>query len=222
MRDDVLPSESFKRGEAAKKTDRRVVRTKRALFDAYERLAEKGENTRITISALTREADIDRKTFYLHFSSIDDMLDDMVSELVSKILAPFLEKRVVLRNDAEANTPEEAGRLFRENVRSMYDEVNNLLRDNEDAVRRIMANTSLDRLLVRFREPLYRELKRNSTISDEALDHVCTFVVGGLLSTYSMWLQEGCKPEIEKVSDYSHVILNYGVQGFLSSDIVDK
>ncbi|WP_392391644.1 TetR/AcrR family transcriptional regulator [Slackia piriformis] len=49
-------------------------------------MAQEKDYGKITISELAREADVDRKTFYLHYSSIEDMIDDRVGELVGGIL----------------------------------------------------------------------------------------------------------------------------------------
>jgi len=53
-------------------TDRRVVRTNQALRKAFRKLAQQYRFREITVQQLTAEANINRKTFYLHFESIDD------------------------------------------------------------------------------------------------------------------------------------------------------
>ena len=40
----------------------------------------------ITVSAIAREANIDRKTFYVHFGTIDGLLDALAEERVDEIL----------------------------------------------------------------------------------------------------------------------------------------
>ena len=50
--------------------DRRVLRTKKAIQNAYLDLLKKKGTEKITISDIAREADIDRKTFYLHLSAL--------------------------------------------------------------------------------------------------------------------------------------------------------
>lgn len=50
--------------------DRRVARTKRNIYTAFFRLAQTKPISDITVSELARYADIDRKTFYLHFKTV--------------------------------------------------------------------------------------------------------------------------------------------------------
>ena len=57
----------------------------RAIREAFQKLLiEKGID-KITVSALAREADIDRKTFYLHFRSIDELIQQEADTLVERV-----------------------------------------------------------------------------------------------------------------------------------------
>lgn len=58
---------------STKHIDRRIVRTRRAIHIAFIDLLTEYEYTKITITALAKRADIDRKTFYTHYSSIDSL-----------------------------------------------------------------------------------------------------------------------------------------------------
>ncbi len=67
--------------------DRRIVKTREAIHKAYmEYVTEKG-SSRISISELSRRANIDRKTFYLHYDSPDEVLIEYVEERFSMIVA---------------------------------------------------------------------------------------------------------------------------------------
>lgn len=60
--------------------DRRVTRTKAALTAAlFELLGEK-DFSKISITELTRRADVDRKTFYLHYQTIDEILEEFYED----------------------------------------------------------------------------------------------------------------------------------------------
>ena len=69
--------------------DRRFRKNKEALRKAFiELVIEKGYSS-LTVSELTRRADVDRMTFYSHYETIDDIfrefVDDMESEIAGKI-----------------------------------------------------------------------------------------------------------------------------------------
>ena len=60
--------------------DRRIVKTREAIQKAYMELVIEKGSSRINISELARRANIDRKTFYLHYASPDDVLIEHVEK----------------------------------------------------------------------------------------------------------------------------------------------
>ena len=66
----------------ARDLDRRQIKTKKAIVSAFLRLMETKDISRITITELANEANIDRKTFYLHYRSIQAVYDDISRTIV--------------------------------------------------------------------------------------------------------------------------------------------
>jgi len=73
-------------------TDRRVMRTNQALREAFRKLAQQYRFREITVQQLTAEANINRKTFYLHFESIDDLADSFTAEIADQLLSLLLQE----------------------------------------------------------------------------------------------------------------------------------
>ena len=69
-----------------KKIDRRVLKTRQAIEEALASLILKTDYDKITVSALAKEANINRKTFYLHYDSVDDVLDTMTKRHAQKTM----------------------------------------------------------------------------------------------------------------------------------------
>ena len=65
---------------ARTKIDRRILKTKRAIAIALMQLLAEKPLEDITITELTLKADINRKTFYLHYSSIEDVAAELVAK----------------------------------------------------------------------------------------------------------------------------------------------
>ncbi|MRN54716.1 TetR/AcrR family transcriptional regulator [Paenibacillus monticola] len=65
----------------SEKIDRRKVRTKKLLRKALIEVMERKGAERITVSDLTKEADINRGTFYLHYMDSMDMLKQVKEEI---------------------------------------------------------------------------------------------------------------------------------------------
>lgn len=69
-----------------KKVDRRIQKTNLALQRAFRELTRTTNYKNITVKALTEKAKINRKTFYLHYDSIDDFSDTVVDEISEKLI----------------------------------------------------------------------------------------------------------------------------------------
>ena len=60
--------------------DLRVQRTKKILKDTFNEMIVTTDFEKITIKDLCDKAMINRRTFYLHYSSIEDILEDFISD----------------------------------------------------------------------------------------------------------------------------------------------
>mgnify|MGYP001940840092 FL=1 len=67
------------------KEDRRIRRTKSAIKEAFIDLLNEKEIEKITIQDITKRADINRGTFYLHFEDKYLLLDEMENECIAEI-----------------------------------------------------------------------------------------------------------------------------------------
>ena len=65
------------------KTDLRVVRTRKLIRDAFMDMVGEVGVARITVKDLTERAGINRKTFYLHFESIEALYDSVMNEVMN-------------------------------------------------------------------------------------------------------------------------------------------
>lgn len=64
----------------ARKTDRRTLITKGIIKDALLELLQNTPYEKITVTALCRQSEITRATFYLHYDNIDDVLDELLDD----------------------------------------------------------------------------------------------------------------------------------------------
>lgn len=61
-----------------RKTDRRTVMTKGMIQDALLELLQNTPYEKITVTALCKQSEITRATFYLHYNNIDDVLEELL------------------------------------------------------------------------------------------------------------------------------------------------
>lgn len=84
--------------------DRRVVKTREAIARAYVQMLTEPA-TKLTIAELTRRANIDRKTFYLHYDGMDALLHAFSAQKVRELVE-------LLRESAFFDRPFDAERFF--------------------------------------------------------------------------------------------------------------
>jgi AcrR family transcriptional regulator len=66
---------------SSKREDMRVRRTREAIRSTFIDMICEMDYEQITIKELAERAGINRKTFYLHYDSLDDLLDEMQNEM---------------------------------------------------------------------------------------------------------------------------------------------
>ena len=70
------------------KSEERASRTKESLLDALVELAEGTSINRITVTQLSRKANINRITFYRHFDGMSDFLNRLIDEVIESLQIP--------------------------------------------------------------------------------------------------------------------------------------
>lgn len=70
----------------AQSTDRRAVRTRRALRDALAaEIVAAGDLSQVTVTAVTDRAGVTRRTFYSHFRDIPDLVNQTEEETIEEL-----------------------------------------------------------------------------------------------------------------------------------------
>lgn len=203
------------------KTDRRVMRTRKAILGAFNRLlAEKGDLSKVTVSGLAKEADIDRKTFYLHYSSIDDLLDDVADSIVVDAMDTL--EADMQRRMAAASVCLHFGSTYVQKVdpdpKVLFKCVDELL-ESISSEHSVLNIQTLEVIFERLAKPLEREIIQRRLLDDcipnkEHLEYYVSFFLGGTLSLYRSWIKNGRKEPISKVSDIAASLMSGVVDRF--------
>ena len=176
--------------------DRRIVRSRNAILSAFERLLMEKPLDDITVSAIAREANVDRKTFYVHFGTVDGLLDAIAVDVVEMIV-DSVEKTL---SSMGGNTNERALGA----AATFFKTVNEALCNNLVLNRQLIENIPLDDFMARLRAPLEHEIAERDRLpqglKDEMFDYYLAFLLSGIIGIYRTWaLSDGSVP-IERVS----------------------
>ena len=164
-----------------KKLDRRQIRTKRRIREALMALVLEKSVEKITIKELAERADIDRKTFYLHYGCIGDVLSEMQEELLAR-LESIISGYDLFQPDFDAL--------------AMFREINSVILESTDFYRRMLVMDRYSFFYDKLKEAMktfltdkYGQLLENASISRIKLDLYLEFVTTGIMAVYVHWLR---------------------------------
>lgn len=183
-------------GAGATRVDKRVLRSRRVMVEAFERLLTAKRYEDITVTDIAREADVDRKTFYKHFGSIDGLLAYMLDRHVEEIV-----------DSAHAllfHNGERIDQGLDRRLQTFFDVVNVSIMRNISLNRRVFECVPFDLLLSCVKASMHEELRRYGALPpgmpDDLLECCLSFIFGGILSAYRRWIVADDGVPIETVS----------------------
>lgn len=190
--------------QQARATDRRVTKTKAAIQKAFFTLLEDREYSDITVTALAREANIDRKTFYTHYRTLDDVLDDIAHDTVAYLIDQI--DLVHFFDDVETN----AERFFTA--------LNALLEERGImgiSHRKVITRDKFLQIWSRqFNDSLVAKAQITITSKRrQILDLTIQYYSGGLFSLYQAWLDADRPISIQKLSQLASTNILFGLTG---------
>lgn len=194
--------------KSARGVDRRVRRSRRAIIEAFERLIMSYELDEITVSALAREADVDRKTFYQHFGTIDGLLDAIAEQTVSEIL-----------DEVEQAVGDDVPPGDRARLHAFFDALMRNLSEDLILEQRYYEHIPSELLFERLSRTLMRQIVdrglASGALTGDDLEMLLSFGLGGLFSLYRWWFLSDRSIPLEEVTRRAGLLVEGGVSELL-------
>ena len=176
-----------------KKVDRRIIKTQKAIREAFQSLLITKGIDKITVSALAREADIDRKTFYLHYPSIDALIQQEATLLVDRVAG------ALTTSVHDGDNP-----VFL-NMRNVLVEIANVVSENATLYQHVISSLSMDQMVNTLFEPVRSAViasdKGSRLAGDPGLNYILRFYIAGTLSVFIEWFTNDRDKPIASVVD---------------------
>ncbi|KRL58090.1 hypothetical protein FC70_GL000163 [Paucilactobacillus oligofermentans DSM 15707 = LMG 22743] len=175
------------------KNDLRVIKTENQINAAFISLIQSKATDKITISELAKEAQIQRKTFYLHYQSIDELILKFEKSLLVEI------KNLLAKIDPSSINELTFGLnqllmqhyIFYQNI---FKARNNLFL-TEDC-KNIFASA------------LAQHLKTHSSLNQIQTEFYANFIAAGIVETYSNWFEHDSNLKINDLTNHINTIIN--------------
>lgn len=190
-----------------KKLDRRVVKSKRAIRNAFITLLTQKDINDITITDIADVADVDRKTVYNYYNGVYDILDEFEDELITLL------EEATKELDFEKNikNPQHIFEILTDIINSNFDLYSNLMKidNNSQIVRKIVMSLEYQVRLA---------LKKNIVKDSKKVDVLSEFITFGMLSVYQNWFNSSDRQPLEEFSKEVGDIVLYGVKGYVDKN----
>ena len=153
---------------------RSAARSRRLIRDAYVNLMQEKPIDKISISDIVREADLNRGTFYAHYSNPMDVLMEIADEILGDVQGFF----------ADFSFTD-----FLKNPMPLLLRVEKLVMDNLDFYRRINLNTASIGFTDQIKKILVEYISSNKSVPEHLRNNphftvALELFAGGLISVY--------------------------------------
>lgn len=180
------------------KNDLRVQKTRQAIRQAFQEIICTTKYKDLSVSKITEKAKINRKTFYLHYPTLDDLLFEFQDEVINFILSA----EIKCDNLSDMQTM----------IGNFFDFVSTLPKFHE----RLICDESYqfigDKINLAFIKKL-KERERGRLSADENFeDFIFTFLGANAFTLYRHWVNGGKKYPLEKLKKMTVEIMTHGLE----------
>lgn len=181
--------------------DRRVRKTKKQLRAALTSLLLEKDISRITVRDVAELADVNRGTFYAHYSDVHDLLGQLENDL--------LEQLDILGQKHDARQSDGKTFLYLTDLFTLAGEFSDIFytlycRSGDSAFQEKTFNT----LKYQY---LYEYLSIFGGSESEKLDYCASFIVSGMCTLAKVWIENGMQETPEEMARLGGQFIMHGV-----------
>ena len=191
--------------KTAKPVDRRVLKTKRAIRNAFAKLTAEKDINDITIIELAAAADINRKTFYNYYSGVYQVIEDIERDILQSY-------EVLLGNVEFKQSMDAPYSLF-----ERFSKLINMDHEFFGCLLSMSGNTQMITRIMRLLKDKTREkMVSQLDIEEYKADIMIDYVLSGMLSVYQHWFASDRSVPIEEVTQIISTMSFSGINGSAS------
>lgn len=187
-------------------TDLRIVKTRTNIKNSLIDLLAEKNVSKITVTELAEKAMINRKTFYRHYNTVQDVVDDINYDIVNDVISH------AKKSDRDGNNLVNQLNFIGISIVENKEQINKILKNSPE----VFGSGRSVELLKRFIEFSIRPVLNFK--NETKLKYLVEFVVSGFISVYVRWFNDSCAESSEKLAD----AVNEFVLGALSEYVRPK
>lgn len=189
-----------------KKEDRRVIYTKKVIRDSFLQLLSEKPVEKISVTEICKNADINRGTFYAHYSDPYDLKLKLTHEIVG----------IITERTQELIDPESENR---DPIQML-----NILQQNRELCRIFAAPYGdfdtlvdiIDKQLVRYLDFLFDS---TSGLSSDAISCLRLMSTAAVAALVKFWMDNDMRQEPEVILNMMSTFCRNGIHGYINGDV---
>ena len=182
------------------KEDRRIRRTKKLLKQALAQLMDEKDFKDITVKDITERADLNRGTFYLHYTDTYDILNKIEDEILKNI------QNMINQNIEKTNASD--------SVIPALKPIAEYIMENADICRCLINNKASVDFIEKFQNLIYDNcsdiIKRRHNVKDSKQNEIyLSFITLGIIGMVKKWLETRPMVSAEEIVVFVDQIMTY-------------
>lgn len=169
--------------------DKRVLKTKKAIKDAFINLLMQEPYEKITVSQIAEYGFINRNTFYLHYTDKDDLLDQLTKESLNRLRKSMDVDVFEVRHGA---SPEQ---ILHKAVKSTFESI----QVDIDFYKAVLHDDNIPYLFFKIHNVIRDHFLEISSNPDHLI--YIEFISSGILGLIRYWIMHPHQFTVENVAD---------------------
>lgn len=184
---------------STKKEDLRVQRTKESIRKAFEEMICEMDYEQISIKELTQRARINRKTFYLHYNTLDDLLRELQNEMAQN----FMKRTQGMQRPRDMDKITREFFLCSEELGKLGERIT--CNGNYKYISRKITNNIM--------KQTWKSQQDSSPENPYIQNIIMTYVAQSTLEIYKQWVADGKRIPLEDIIKITSRLICNGING---------
>lgn len=187
-----------------KKVDRRVLKTKKAIRNAFAELLAVKDMNLITVKDIADTADINRKTFYNYYSGIYQIVDEIENEIVTAFEKALID--VDFHRDMQ-------------NPCVLFAKLTSILSSDLQFYSCLLKidrpSSLLSKIITALKERIKQSFAQQIPLDAARINLAADFCIYGMFAVYQNWFNSDRSIPIEELSQDISILTFYGLNGLV-------
>lgn len=183
--------------ERKKKVYRNYLRSEKAIIRAYAELMREKGSSKITVTDIVTRADLNRSTFYTHFTAADEVRERIHSDVIYRL-------QEAIKNDDSRNSLSDP--------RQILGHIFGIIDDDEEMYKTLLCTDGASEFLKRLKDMLVDwylsdEVSLPQIENRDEFEMILRLFIGGIISVLRDWAEGDIHISMQRAQDMMETLI---------------